>query len=424
MQRKQALNAAQLIARAEKALEERFRDVDSIAMLNQKRVLEAFREHRLTEEYFAERTGYGLDDAGRETIDGIFATVFQSEAAAVRMQLVSGTHALACALAGNLKPGDRLACLTGKPYDTLRDVIGIGSDEPGSLRSLNVDYIEDEIDPLVHSPSELTERIARLVAPPTVMAHIQKSCGYSFTRRTYSSKDIAALAEIVKSANPHCSVMVDNCYGEFVESCEPTAVGADLVAGSLIKNPGGGLAISGGYVAGKKKLVKAALNRITAPGVGGHQGLTFNQNRLLLQGLFLAPAVVSNAVKGSMLFAFVLSELGLCVKPGPFEPRYDIIQAIEFGQPERLINFCRAIQRWSPVNAHVTPEPVLMPGYRDEVIMAGGTFIEGSTIELSADGPLRAPFAAFLQGGLTYLHVKCAIEEALTLSASGEMPFT
>jgi cystathionine beta-lyase family protein involved in aluminum resistance len=242
-------------------------------------------------------------------------------------------------------------------------------------------------------------------------------------RRSFTNSDIERLSRAARSIHQNCIIFVDNCYGEFVERNEPTAVGANLMAGSLIKNPGGGLAITGGYVAGDKVLVEKALNRLTSPGIGGHLGLTYNQNRLVLQGLFMAPAVVSNAVKGAKLFASVLAELGCEVKPDALSLRSDIIQAIKFSGPERLVNFCRAIQKGSPVNSHVTPEPWSMPGYQDPVIMAAGTFVEGATIELSADGPLRPPFAVFVQGGLTYLHVKCVLEEAITLSARGELPF-
>ena len=277
--------------------------------------------------------------------------------------------------------------------------------------------------PVVDAGGDLAACLAALVQPPTTLAYIQKSCGYSYGRRSLANEEIALITDALRSANPNCRVLVDNCYGEFVEPGEPTAFGADLIAGSLIKNPGGGLALTGGYVAGKESLVAAALNRLTAPGIGGHMGITYNQNRLVLQGLFMAPAVVAQAVKGAMLFAHVFNQLGFAVSPGPLAPRRDIIQAIVFGSGERLVNFCRAIQRCSPVNAHVLPEPALMPGYQHAVIMAGGTFIEGSTIELSADGPLRPPYAAYIQGGLTYLHVKYALEEALRLSVCGEYPF-
>ncbi|HEY9678533.1 MAG TPA: methionine gamma-lyase family protein [Drouetiella sp.] len=417
------INATALIKSAELKLAKAFERVDEIATRNQKRVLDAFRKHRLTEEYFAERTGYGRNDPGRETIDKIFADIFECESAAVRMQFVSGTHAIACALLGNLEAGDTILSLTGQPYDTLKEVIGLEGDEPGNLISLGVDYREIDLDPADESDESLLAKIKNAAPDSRCMFYIQKSCGYSVERRSFNNEDIERMSKAAKSFHPDCIVFVDNCYGEFVEECEPTAVGADLLAGSLIKNPGGGLAITGGYVAGNASLVDRALNRLTSPGIGGHLGLTYNQNRLVLQGLFIAPSVVSNAVKGAMLFAATLSELGCEVKPDALTPRSDIIQALKFSGPDQLVNFCRAIQMGSPVNAHVIPEPSLMPGYQDPVIMAAGTFVEGATIELSADGPLRPPFAVFVQGGLTYLHVKCVLEEAITLSASGDLPF-
>jgi cystathionine beta-lyase family protein involved in aluminum resistance len=410
-----ANRALNRIQAAERRLQEQFALLDEVALSNQRRVLDAFREHRVTEEHFAERTGYGIDDVARELIDAIFADIFQTEAAAVRMQIVSGTHALACALMGNLRPGDRLVCLTGTPYDTLDKVIGHRAPTQGSLVDSGIEYVEADCT----AANWHADKLPALLQPPTRMAYIQKSCGYSFERQTLSNESIAQLCAQVKQANPQCLVMVDNCYGEFVEAQEPTAIGADLVAGSLIKNPGGGLAITGGYIAGKKELVTAALRRLTAPGIDGHLGIMFNQNRLLLQGLFLAPAVVANAVKGALLVAQVFADLGYEVKPAPTQARADIIQAIKFGNPEPLIGFLKAVQQNSPVNAHVTPEPALMPGYEDQVVMAGGTFVEGSTIEFSADGPLRPPYVAFVQGGLSYLHVKCAIAGALEALAVG-----
>lgn len=411
------------IATAEAALQSQFSNVDDIALVNQMRVLTAFRNARVTEEYFAERTGYGMDDSAREVIDSIFAAVFETEAAAVRMQIVSGTHALACALFGNLSPGDRLACITGAPYDTLEKVIGYKVAAAGSLKSLGVGYIERDVIAEGVAPEVIDAQLREALAAPTRMAYIQKSCGYSFSRHSIGNDRIESICRQVKAINPNCVIMVDNCYGEFVERREPTASGADITAGSLIKNPGGGLAISGGYIAGRKDLVEAALVRLTAPGIGGHLGLTFNQNRLLLQGLFLAPSVVSNALKGAMLISEVFHQLGFQVKPLPQMPRADIIQAIQFGDPTLLVNFLRAIQMFSPVNSHVVPEPAEMPGYEDKVVMAGGTFIEGSTIEFSADGPLRPPFVAFVQGGLSYLHVKAALAGALEQGFNGEYRF-
>lgn len=404
---------SELIERAEQSLAEQFRRIERIALTNQRRVLDSFREHRLTEEYFAERTGYGMDDAGREAMDRIYATALQAEAAALRMQFVSGTHALACALFGNVQPGQRVAMVTGEPYDTMQKVIGKKGKVAGSLLAQGIDYIEADCisDELSHDARR--ELLERLLAAPTRLVYIQKSCGYSFDRRTLTVAEIGTLCQEIRHIKRDCIIMVDNCYGEFVEDQEPTAVGADIMAGSLIKNPGGGLAISGGYVAGRSECVEGALTRLTAPGIGGHLGLSFNQNRLLMQGLFLAPTVVSNALKGALLIAKLFKDLGYDVRPEAHEARGDIIQSIKFGEPEALIHFLKAVQFNSPVNAHVEPEPADMPGYEDKVVMAGGTFVEGSTIEFSADGPLRPPYVAFVQGGLSYFHIKCALQGAL-----------
>lgn len=406
-------DALKLILQAERELAASFEEVDRIALENQDRVLSAFRKNRICEEHFAERTGYGIDDYGREVIDQVFADVFACEAACVRMQMVSGTHAIACALFGNLRPGDKMVSLTGKPYDTLNKVIGANGYSAGSLSDLAVSYVEIDLTAVdTMTDSQLREAIAQVA--PAKLFHIQKSRGYSTKRPTLSNTAIARLSRLVKDIDKEALVFVDNCYGEFVEEAEPVSMGADLMAGSLIKNPGGGLALTGGYVAGRRDLVDNALIRLTAPGIGGHLGVTFNQNRLVLQGLFLAPSVVSGAVKGAMLFAQALAKVGLKVDPAGPARRYDIIQAIEFGKREALIDFCRVLQSYSPVNAHVAPEPSEMPGYEDQVIMAGGSFIEGATIELSADGPLREPFAAYLQGGLSYLHVKTALRGVLS----------
>jgi cystathionine beta-lyase family protein involved in aluminum resistance len=407
------VQAQDRIKEAEKALAETFEKVDAVAMVNQRRVLEAFAKHRLTEEHFAESTGYGLDDAGREVIDRIFADIFQAEKAAVRLQFVSGTHAIACALLGNLHKGDRMVNLTGTPYDTMHHVIGLEGNSKGSLIASGVIYRELDIDINRLKEQPIRNQMASLMLAPTKIAYIQKSCGYSFSRRTISNQQIAELCAVVKELNPKVHIIVDNCYGEFVEEMEPTACGADMVAGSLIKNPGGGLAITGGYLAGKSELVQSALERLTAPGIGGKQGITYNHGRLLLQGLFTAPAVVAGAVKGSLLIARVFKEMGLNVKPSSTDTRFDIIQAVELKTRQGLIEFCRCVQMASPVNSHVVPEPALLPGYTDEVVMAGGTFVQGSTMELSADGPLRPPYVAFIQGGLSYLHVKCMLENLL-----------
>lgn len=412
-----------LVSLAEEKLASTFKEIDEIALLNQKKVLDALRRHRLSAEFFAEKTGYGIDDYGRQVLDQVFAEIQGASHAAVRMQMVSGTHALACALLGNLKAFDRLLVLTGAPYDTMAKVLGLAGNESGSLKELAVEYEEVDLIPLLDESALLRQRLTELLKKTTKVAYIQKSCGYSIERPTLLNEDIAKISRLVHELSPETIVIVDNCYGEYVEEQEPVACGADLVAGSLIKNPGAGLAISGGYLAGKETFVHNALNRLTAPGVGGHLGLTFNQNRLLFQGMFLAPAVVANAVKGAHLFAQVFSELGFAVNPLPGKRRGDIIQSITFGNRERLINFLAALQHFSPVDAHVRPEPANMPGYEDQVVMAGGSFIEGSTIELSADGPLRPPFAAFVQGGLTYLHIKLALCGILELSGTDDYRF-
>jgi len=418
-----SINPAHLVAHAEKELSDCFAAIDEIAYANQKKVLDAFRNNKLTAEFFAERTGYGMDDAGREVIDAIFAEICGAEAAAVRMQLVSGTHALACLLFGNLRAGDCLTVLTGHPYDTMEKVIGLAGDEPGSLKNLGVLYQEADLIPLLHDEAGLRLALEKLLAPPTRIAYIQKSCGYSIERPTLLNRDIACLTTLIRAIRADVIIMVDNCYGELVELREPLSVGADMIAGSFIKNPGGGLAISGGYFAAKTALVDAALNRLTAPGIGGHLGLSFNQNRLLLQGMFLAPQAVSNAVKGAQLFAHVFKSLGFEVSPEPACVRGDIIQAIKFGNRQKLVNFLNLLQQFSPVDSHVKPEPADMPGYEDQVVMAGGTFVEGSTIELSGDGPLREPYVAYVQGGLTYMHVKLALTGLLEQGTSGQFQF-
>jgi cystathionine beta-lyase family protein involved in aluminum resistance len=415
--------AKQLVELAENALASRFAEIDQIALINQEKVLDAFRKHRLTTEYFAERTGYGMDDAGREVLDAVFADIYGAEAAAVRMQIVSGTHAIACALLGNLRAGEQLCVLTGHPYDTMEKVIGIVGDEPGSLKQLGISYQEYDLIPLLTDERACWSLLEKALAAPTRMAYIQKSCGYSMDRPTLLNSQIEQLIKMIRQIRPDLIVMVDNCYGELVEPVEPLSVGADIIAGSLIKNPGGGLAICGGYFAGKTQFVTAALNRLTAPGIGGHLGLNFNQNRLLLQGLFLAPQAVANALKGAHLFAHVFKSLGLEVKPEPGTHRGDIIQAIKFNKREPLIHFLNALQHFAPVDAHVKPEPAEMPGYEDQVVMAGGTFIEGSTIELSGDGPLRPPYVAYVQGGLTYMHVKLAVKGILEMGLNGTYQF-
>ena len=377
------------------------------------RVLEAFAAERLGTQHFASVSGYGHGDQGREVIDRVFARVLQAEAAAVRLQFVSGTHAIAAALFGVLRPGDRLLALTGRPYDTLEEVIGIRGSGQGSLAEFGISYAE-----LALTGAGLVDfdGLEDALALPTRMVLIQRSCGYSW-RPSLSVAQIGLLCERVKALQPGCVVFVDNCYGELVEAQEPTAVGADLIAGSLIKNLGGTIAPTGGYVAGRAELVEQACCRLTAPGIGGEGGTSFDLNRLLAQGLFLAPQMVAEALICSELVAAVFSDLGYAVQPLPGAPRSDVIQAVRLGDPERLKTVCRAFQAASPVGAYLDPVPAPMPGYASALVMAGGTFIDGSTSEFSADAPLREPYVLFAQGGTHRAHAQIALERALVALA-------
>jgi cystathionine beta-lyase family protein involved in aluminum resistance len=373
------------------------------------RVLEAFAAERVGVQHFASVSGYGHGDQGREVLDRVMARVLQAEAAAVRLQFVSGTHAIAAALFGVLRPGDRLLALTGRPYDTLEEVIGIRGSGQGSLAEFGIVY--DEL-PLTAAGLVDDAGLEAALAPSTRMVLIQRSCGYSW-RPSLSVAEIGTLVERVKALQPGCVVFVDNCYGELVEDQEPTAVGADLIAGSLIKNLGGTIAPTGGYVAGRSELVEQACCRLTAPGIGGEGGTSFDLNRLLFQGLFLAPQMVAEALICSELVAQVFSDLGYAVNPLPGAPRSDVIQAVRLGDPERLKVVCRAFQAASPVGAYLDPVPAPMPGYASDLVMAGGTFIDGSTSELSADAPLREPYVLFAQGGTHRAHAQIALQRAL-----------
>ena len=377
------------------------------------RVLEAFAAERLGTQHFASVSGYGHGDQGREVIDRVFARVLQAEAAAVRLQFVSGTHAIAAALFGVLRPGDRLLALTGRPYDTLEEVIGIRGSGQGSLAEFGIAYAELA---LTAAGRVDFDGLEDALAIPTRMVLIQRSCGYSW-RPSLSVAQIGLLCERVKALQPGCVVFVDNCYGELVEAQEPTAVGADLIAGSLIKNLGGTIAPTGGYVAGRADLVEQACCRLTAPGIGGEGGTSFDLNRLLPQGLFLAPQMVAEALICSELVAAVFSDLGYPVQPLPAAPRSDVIQAVRLGDPERLKTVCRAFQAASPVGAYLDPVPAPMPGYASALVMAGGTFIDGSTSEFSADAPLREPYVLFAQGGTHRAHAQIALERALVALA-------
>jgi cystathionine beta-lyase family protein involved in aluminum resistance len=399
----------ELIQAAEVALAPTFAAIDGQIKQNLQRVLNAFRQHRVGVHHFASMSGYGHGDLGREVLDQVFATIVGAEAAAVRIQFVSGTHAIAACLYGVLRPGDELLSVVGAPYDTLEEVIGIRGTGQGSLAELGVTYGQIELLP---DGSIDWQTLSTTIKPHTRMVTIQRSCGYAW-RPSLSIADIGRICTIVKQQNPNTVCFVDNCYGEFIEAQEPTMVGADLMAGSLIKNPGGTIVTAGGYVAGTADLVEMACCRLTAPGVGSHGGATFDQNRLLFQGLFLAPQMVGEAKKGNHLTAYVMDQLGYPVNPAPFAPRRDVIQAIKLGSPEKIIAFCKAIQAWSPIGSYLEPIPSEMPGYESELVMAGGTFIDGSTSEFSADGPLRAPYVVFCQGGTHWTHVAIGLEAAI-----------
>ena len=403
------MDKVELIAAAEQTLSQIFSGIDAQVKENLKRVLTAFRDFRVGPHHFASVSGYGHDDLGRDLMDHVFAQVMQAEAAAVRVQFVSGTHAIACALFGNLRPGDELLAVAGAPYDTLEEVIGLRGEGQGSLTDFGIRYRQIDL-----TPAGTIDWFAlqSAIRTTTRMVLIQRSCGYSW-RASLSIEEIGKIVELVKQQNSNTICFVDNCYGEFVETQEPTAAGADLMAGSLIKNPGGTNVTAGGYVAGRADLVEAATCRLTAPGIGSSGGASFDQNRLLFQGLFLAPQMVGEAMKGSHLTASVFDRLGYPVKPLPMSPRRDVIQAIRLGSPEKVIAFCRAIQQHSPIGSYLEPVPAPMPGYESQLIMAGGTFIDGSTSEFSADGPLREPYIVFCQGGTHWTHVAIALEAAI-----------
>ena len=380
------------------------------------RVLDAFRDERLGSQHFASLTGYGHGDQGREVLDRVFARVLGAEAAAVRLQFVSGTHAIAAALFGVLRPGDRLLSITGRPYDTLEEVIGLRGHGQGSLAEYGITY-----DEIALTPSGQVDEAAldRALDRPARLVLIQRSCGYSW-RPSVSVAEIGTLCQRIHGRQPECVCFVDNCYGEFVEEQEPPAVGADLIAGSLIKNPGGTIAPAGGYVAGRADLVRQACCRLTAPGIGSDGGTGFDLQRLVLQGIFLAPQMVSEALIGADLVAGVFARLGFAVQPAPGGMRSDLIQAVCLGTPEALKIVCRAFQACSPVGSYLDPVPAAMPGYASELMMAGGTFIDGSTSEFSADAPLREPFNLFVQGGTHRAHIHLALTDALTaLGAAG-----
>lgn len=382
---------------------------EEAALFNTEKVMKAFRNHMVSDYYLKPTTGYAYSDVGRENLDAIYAEIFHTEAALVRSQFVSGTHALAVALLGVLRAGDEMIAATGTPYDTMQTIIGSPVKTPGSLVDLGVIYKEI---PMQDDKPDL-EAICGAITDKTRLIHIQRSCGYSSVRKTLNVAQIGEICAAVKKVKPDVICFVDNCYGEFIEKQEPTEVGADLIAGSLIKNMGGGFAPTGGYIAGHADLVELASYRLTAPGLGGEMGATLGDTaREFYQGLFIAPHVVTQAVKTAIFASAVFKNLGYSVKPLPEEVRSDIIQAIRLETHEKLCNFCIAIQTNSPVDAHVEPVPAMIPGYQDEIIMAAGTFVQGASIELSADGPCREPYNVYFQGGLTFEHGRIAIMSA------------
>lgn len=391
-------------------LRERFSVIDETAEYNQLKVLRAMQEHQVSEACLLGTTGYGYNDLGRDTLEEVYASVFHTESALVRPQITCGTHALALTLMSNLRPGDELLSPVGKPYDTLEEVIGIRPSK-GSLKEYGISYRQVDLLP---DGSFDYDKIKENINEKTRLVTIQRSKGYQ-TRPTLSVKRIGELIAFIKGIKPDVICMVDNCYGEFVEKCEPSDVGADMVVGSLIKNPGGGLAPIGGYIAGKKECVENAAYRLTSPGLGKEVGASLGILNAFYQGLFLAPTVTASALKGAIFAANVYERLGYHVVPDSTESRHDIIQAVEFGTPEGVIAFCQGIQAAAPIDSHVTPEPWDMPGYDAQVIMAAGAFVSGSSIELSADGPIKPPYAVYFQGGLTWQHAKFGIMKSLQM---------
>lgn len=399
----------EVIDRAEKDVRQEFEKLDDIMAFNQYKVLTAFQENRISDTHFSWNTGYGYDDAGRDALERVYADIFKSEAALVRPIIVNGTHALTLTLTGILRPGDELIYCTGAPYDTLEEVIGIRGEGKGSLKEFGVSYKQVELTPEGNIDFPALEKA---ISPNTRMITVQRATGYGW-RKAITIDQIQEWASFVHSINPDIVCMVDNCYGEFLDTREPIEVGADVLAGSLIKNPGGGLALTGGYIAGRKDLIDNISYRMTSPGIGGECGLTFGQTRTMFQGLFLAPKTVNGAVKGAALCAKTFENLGFDVCPKAEDTRSDIIEAVKLGNPEAVVAFCEGIQAAAPIDAYVKPIPWDMPGYEDQVVMAAGAFIQGSSIELSADAPIREPYIVYFQGGLTYEHSKFGVIKAL-----------
>ena len=398
------------VSEAEKEAEGLFGEIDEITAFNQYKVLAAFQKNRISDMHFGWNTGYGYDDPGREALERVYADVFHTEAALVRPIVVNGTHALTLTLTGILRPGDELIYCTGSPYDTLEEVIGIRGEGKGSLREFGITYRQVE---LTEDGSIDLEALKNTISDKTRMVTIQRATGYGW-RKAITIDEIAEAAKVIKKINPEIILMADNCYGEFLDTKEPTDVGVDVIAGSLIKNPGGGLALTGGYIAGRKDLIDQISYRMTSPGIGGECGLTFGQSRTMFQGFFMAPRTVNGALKGAILCGQVFRNLGFEVCPEPEDKRSDIIQAVRLGSPEAVVAFCQGIQAAAPIDSHVKPEPWDMPGYESQVVMAAGAFVQGSSIELSADAPIRPPYNVYFQGGLTYEHSKFGVIMALS----------
>ncbi|WP_227935896.1 methionine gamma-lyase family protein [Alkalihalobacillus deserti] len=399
----------ELTKEVEQQIREHHQEIEEIALVNQAKVMAAFRNHQVADFHFTPSTGYGYDDVGRDTLESIYAEVFGGESALVRPQIISGTHAIATALFGVLRPGDELLYITGKPYDTLEEIVGIRGNGNGSLKEFHIGY---EAVSLLGSGWIDEDAIRSKINENTKMIGIQRSKGYG-DRPSYTIGQIEEMISFVRSIKEDVVVFVDNCYGEFVETREPCDVGADLMAGSLIKNPGGGIVKTGGYLVGRKELVELSSYRLAAPGIGAEGGASLYSLLEMYQGFFLAPHVVSQALKGAVFTAAILEKIGMNTSPKAEERRTDLIQSVHFPTAEKMIAFCQSIQTASPVNAHVSPQPSQMPGYEDPVIMAAGTFIQGASIELTADGPIRPPYVAYVQGGLTYEHVKIAVLQSI-----------
>ncbi|MEK3989663.1 MULTISPECIES: methionine gamma-lyase family protein [Robertmurraya] len=406
-----------IVRQVEEQIFMKHQQIDLTVEANQFRVLESYQRHQVSDSHFIPSTGYGYDDIGRDTLEKIYADVFGGEAGLVRPQIISGTHAISIALFGVLRPGDELLYITGKPYDTLEEIVGIRGNGVGSLKEFGISY--QSVD-LKEDGQVNYEYVKTMIKPNTKMIGIQRSKGYA-NRPSFTIDQIREMIEFVKNIKEDVVVFVDNCYGEFVELMEPCHVGADLMAGSLIKNPGGGLAKTGGYIVGKEKYVEACAYRMTSPGIGAEAGASLYSLQEMYQGFFLAPHVVGQALKGAVFTSAILDRLGMNTNPSWDAERTDLIQSVQFDDKEKMIAFCQAIQFASPINSHVTAYPAYMPGYEDDVIMAAGTFIQGASIELSADGPIRPPYVAYVQGGLTYSHVKLAILIALNRLAEKQL---